>query len=395
MKLGSEHIITMNDCAEKEAERTMKLDDSHWDQLIGDLYDAITAPEYFDRAVSAFERCIDSDGFYLFSAHMCGAACFTATNIDWVEAATFTNYHEHYIHQDPRKAVIDAVPIAKAFKCSHFFDNRFVENNGFYQDWLIPAGARFVAGGALLRTLEFNSYCAFNRRLGRVDFDDHEVKLLGRYLPHLSRAVRLMLEHQNLKLQVTAGALVLEQQTFGVVGLNQHHRVVYANATGQRCMAQWREGGFNGGGLRLDGELAQAVDLAHASRQPQVLRRVDDERDSVVSVWPVPRLGQEPWLSSWMPSDTVPLHTLVVFKVIAPGVGVTHQMLIQLYGLSPAESRLAGELMRGQSMDDYAQNFNVSVNTARTQLRAVLAKTGFKRQQELVRMLAALPAGLR
>ena len=373
----------------------MTLDDSHWDQLIGDLYDAVTAPERFDSAVSAFERCIDSDGFHLFAADAHGAACFTAINIDWVEQATLTNYHGHYIHQDPRKVVIDTAPVAKAFKCSHFFDNRFVGKSEFYQDWLIPAGARFVAGGALLRTPEFNSYCVFNRRLGRVDFDDHEVKLLGRYLPHLSRAVRLMLQHQDLKLQIAASAVVLEQQTLGVVGLNQQHRVVYANTRGQRSMAQWRKGGFNGGGLRVDGELAQAVDLAHATRQPQVLRRRDGEHDNVVSVWPAPQRGREPWLSSFMPNDAVPLHTLVMFKTIAPGVGVTHQMLIQLYGLSPAESRLAGELMRGQSMDDYAQDFNVSVNTARTQLRAVLAKTGFKRQQELVRMLAALPAGLR
>ena len=37
--------------------------------------------------------------------------------------------------------------------------------------------------------------------------------------------------------------------------------------------------------------------------------------------------------------------------------------------------------------------FNVSVATVRSQLRALLRKTGEERQQDLVHMLASLPPG--
>ncbi|KAF1029535.1 MAG: hypothetical protein GAK40_00466 [Burkholderia plantarii] len=66
--------------------------------------------------------------------------------------------------------------------------------------------------------------------------------------------------------------------------------------------------------------------------------------------------------------------------------------LKSLFGLTPAEARLAHALARGATVESYAQAAAISVATARTQLRATLAKTGEKRLQDLIRMLATLPA---
>jgi DNA-binding CsgD family transcriptional regulator len=68
-----------------------------------------------------------------------------------------------------------------------------------------------------------------------------------------------------------------------------------------------------------------------------------------------------------------------------------HQ-LSQLFGLTAAEARLAHGLARGLSLEEHAIASGVTVTTARNQLRAVLGKTGYRRQQDLVRALAALPA---
>jgi DNA-binding CsgD family transcriptional regulator len=65
--------------------------------------------------------------------------------------------------------------------------------------------------------------------------------------------------------------------------------------------------------------------------------------------------------------------------------------LIVMFDLSPTEARLAHQLSRGVSINEYAENFCVSVATVRTQLRAVLRKTGTSRQQDLIRMLATIP----
>lgn len=62
-------------------------------------------------------------------------------------------------------------------------------------------------------------------------------------------------------------------------------------------------------------------------------------------------------------------------------------LLARLFGLSPAESGLAAALAGGESVNDYAEARGVSLNTVRTQLKQALAKTGARRQAELVRLV--------
>lgn len=65
-------------------------------------------------------------------------------------------------------------------------------------------------------------------------------------------------------------------------------------------------------------------------------------------------------------------------------------LLRLLYDLTPAEGRLARGLLNGHAVETIASNHNVSEGTVRTQLKAVFAKTGVKRQPELIRLLSGL-----
>jgi DNA-binding CsgD family transcriptional regulator len=66
--------------------------------------------------------------------------------------------------------------------------------------------------------------------------------------------------------------------------------------------------------------------------------------------------------------------------------------IAQLFGLTPAEGRLAHALASGKTLMEHASGTGVSLNTVRSQLRHVLAKAGMRRQTDLVRALAGLPA---
>jgi DNA-binding CsgD family transcriptional regulator len=63
--------------------------------------------------------------------------------------------------------------------------------------------------------------------------------------------------------------------------------------------------------------------------------------------------------------------------------------LVELFGLSPAEARIAAELMTGKSLADIAATAGVQITTVRTQLRSILRKVGVKRQFDLVRILSS------
>jgi DNA-binding CsgD family transcriptional regulator len=57
------------------------------------------------------------------------------------------------------------------------------------------------------------------------------------------------------------------------------------------------------------------------------------------------------------------------------------------FRLTPAEARLAVRLASGASLMESADEFGVTHNTVRAQLRAIFDKTGTHRQIDLVRLL--------
>ncbi len=66
-----------------------------------------------------------------------------------------------------------------------------------------------------------------------------------------------------------------------------------------------------------------------------------------------------------------------------------------IYGLTPAQLRLAGLILDGRSLVDAARALRVSQNTARTHLRRMFDRTGVHSQSALIVVLlaAAMPLG--
>ena len=63
-----------------------------------------------------------------------------------------------------------------------------------------------------------------------------------------------------------------------------------------------------------------------------------------------------------------------------------------MFGMTPAEARLTEALVHGQSLQQYADARRVTMSTVRTQLKAATAKTGTRRQADLVRIVLTGPA---
>jgi DNA-binding CsgD family transcriptional regulator len=66
----------------------------------------------------------------------------------------------------------------------------------------------------------------------------------------------------------------------------------------------------------------------------------------------------------------------------------TAEVLQGLFDLTPAEARVARGIGEGRTIDAIALASGVTRETVRTQLAAVLAKTGLNRQAELVALLS-------
>jgi len=110
----------------------------------------------------------------------------------------------------------------------------------------------------------------------------------------------------------------------------------------------------------------------------------------------LPRVGRSPIIAYLMRSfqltDT-PLsayHAIVVLvdpdARLAPAIHTLRTML----DLTPAEARLAIALQSGDDISEASDRLHISSETARKQLRAIFAKTGVRRQADLVALLANL-----
>jgi DNA-binding CsgD family transcriptional regulator/PAS domain-containing protein len=64
------------------------------------------------------------------------------------------------------------------------------------------------------------------------------------------------------------------------------------------------------------------------------------------------------------------------------------------YSFTPAEAALAHSLVQGRSLEDHADQRELRISTVRTQLRALLAKTGTVRQGQMISMLLSDPPAM-
>lgn len=71
---------------------------------------------------------------------------------------------------------------------------------------------------------------------------------------------------------------------------------------------------------------------------------------------------------------------------------VPPEMLATLFGLTPAEARVVVALVKGSRPQEVAEEFGVSLNTVRNQLKQIFSKTNTGRQSELISLVLSSAA---
>ena len=90
------------------------------------------------------------------------------------------------------------------------------------------------------------------------------------------------------------------------------------------------------------------------------------------------------------PKPEIRKRMLALAKATAASEARRRERMAQLFGLTQTEVRLAAYLADGGSVAGYAEQFEVSVGTVRSQLKSVFAKTGVNRQSALAALIPRL-----
>jgi DNA-binding CsgD family transcriptional regulator len=105
------------------------------------------------------------------------------------------------------------------------------------------------------------------------------------------------------------------------------------------------------------------------------------KRPLLVRVLPVDGPARSPFLGT---------RAVLIFSDLENKSGARPEVLAQTFGVSRAEARLACLMATGVSPQRAAEELGIAWRTARTQLKAVFAKTNTHRQRELVALLSRL-----
>jgi DNA-binding CsgD family transcriptional regulator/PAS domain-containing protein len=366
-----------------------------WDEeaFLDQLYGAALEPERWTGVMEVFADRIGGEKAWLSQlSHQDGSGGGITARIDPQMSALYAAY---YATRNPLFHVEDRDIYLKTWRPMVLTDEDWMSKSKllrseYYNDFLRPQGIHSALMIRLAREGSQTAALNITRSARRDQFDGDDLETARRLHPHLIRAFDLTRRLGDLAIFQRNIAEALDPAPHGVLLIDAAGRVSFVNAAAAALMRETRCLTVSGGRLgsaradaarRLQALIASAVSVEPLAEKGGKMILADDRRRRTLTltVAPAPRtqmasLDRGGGAIVWI-TDAV--------RDAAP----SPEILRERFGLTPAESRLALILLRGESQREAADQLGVSFHTVRNQVRSLFAKVGARRQSDLVRRL--------
>lgn len=314
-------------------------------------------------------------------------------------------YIQKYQFVDPRVGLMRTRWDHAWLHCQEHFDEDFVAGDPFYQEFLIPHGARYLTACKLVENDEATVLLAFLRRPGEGPMPPDAQAFLDRLRPHLQRAVRMGLAQFVYSAQALVGHALVDKLRQPVMLLTTGGEVVLANEAAHCLLASTSLVQVVDKRLVLPqsyrrGFLEQCAQLEHQVRAGSPPNEAAGKAFRSLHMTSGPDEAPDVlygFFTMLVPERTMGsfgLRPLVMLFFYHPGSAqaIDSALLTAAFGLSHAECRVASLLADGVPLKNIADTLGVQYDTVRKQLMSIYQKTATNRQPELVRLLMNLPA---
>lgn len=350
--------------------------------IIFSLYEAVGREDAWSDIVKMLCQHLDANiGFFVFIGEGQYEQDFYAThNFKAASAKAYSEYWwQHNIWLSTGTARGLFVKGAILIGTEHV-STAELHRTAFYRDFLVTMPAEHLMTATMLESS--NTYetppmtLNFFRPPGAVAFNQDDAAALRQLYPHIQRAFTLHWEWRNMREQLVTYHASLDSMDFGVMFINPARRVQHANRTAKALASD-----ILLAGLPTTGPLALLIDTA-----------AKGEGGATV-------YGQSGMMLLTLPVSAPVRNTVgetrasVMLILVDPKKrpDAAAEFVSNAFALSKAESRLIPLLLLGKTPAEIAQTLDLKLPTVRTQLSSIFAKTGTTRQQELIRLLGALP----
>lgn len=359
------------------------------DAMIRRLYENILTPEGWSSTIDHLRKMTDSISGTLMVWDKVTNDVLIGESIG-LDASIKEAYETHYVDQDPTKALIGNIAPGQWYLDERHYGRERIRHDDFYQDFMVSCGMSSIMCCPLLRTETIQTTLSFQAAIDRPLYGDNEVAALNPFLPHLVTAVRLRARYDDLARMAQLGQQVLDSIPRGVLVIDVHGKVMLANTAGENWLRDVQSPFARQAMVHQSRVGAQLVTLA--------ARICGDTGIAVDSVTLEPLGGARSTRLIGMPlNDSHPLALtqnrrvgVVVIHEPDSGLTPTEDLLRHLFRLTSAECRLVAEMARHDSTAEIAEAIGVGVETIRSQIKSILAKTGAANQRALVRTMTEL-----
>lgn len=372
--------------------------EKRWDELIGDLYASCLDGDAEARIAPAVSELFNAGNasLWLLNPRTAALAGKIITNIAPENIAA---YAAHWHAYDPWTLPLAAEVGERVVLGSEMIEDEALLKHPFYADYGERAG-RFHVMGSIVRIgggVDRVGAIAVQRPRHGGGFNDAEVQLMERLLPHVRRAMQLDERARSEMLPLLAGRASLDALSAAAIVLDGTGVVLQANQTAE---ALDRAGGVIH--LRRAGEDGRISTLRSADTawlrnaiadaaggRPGGARRLTDTQSRVYAavVTPLPGRLVDREGRGWLPGMA-----LLVLRVIDPLTASPQleEFCMSLFGMTRSEAQAACLLAQGMGPEEIARHRKVQVSTVRTLLMRAMDKGGARNLRQLVSTLAAL-----
>jgi DNA-binding CsgD family transcriptional regulator len=306
-----------------------------------------------------------------------------------------TPYERTYAALDIRMPPALRAPAGTVVTDETLIDRTTLHASPIYNEYLRRIDCDHIMGVLPSNSPDMQVIISLNRSRRTGAFDCQEQAFLQRLVPHIQRAVSMSAQLVTANHATRLSEDLMTRVNFGIITLAVDGRVVDVNPIAERIL---RDGNTL---TQLGGRLMAASRVANDRLQRAIAATLEfrvDRKHNTIEPLMVPSDNGIP-LRLLIAPMAVPLsvlhgpHPVAIVFLFAKNAGpkICLETLRLAYGLTPAEAKITARLAEGCSVDEIARTSSLSIETVRTHIKRVFAKTDCNSQALLVREILTGP----
>lgn len=307
------------------------------------------------------------------------------SEVNFFDPSAATPYNEYFYQHDPGKIFVPRRAVGDWYHDFIDYGEKSIKRSPYYQEFHRDYGLGNNSSIKIFESTSSSIYLSLLTNLDAKKPGPKQQELLKRMSTHLTTAGHMCNYIHNLKLNLATRDLLLDNHPTPVWLVDEAAHVHYCNrAAAEYVLKPHALLGERFSRLRSmkQDNLVQALihraTTHNGPRQPGWLRLAQGSQQELL-ITPMPVQSALGHIAE------KPLALIALLEQKTHGT-----LLAELFQLSQAEQRLAELLVQQHSPEDCARHLHVSLNTVRTQLRALFRKTGTSRQSELLSLIGRL-----